>query len=140
MKNIKDGYGLGTKNQHQISNTKAVKILQKPSLRWFRWGNDKFNTGYKVFTLFFSKRFDCYLFYYPKGSLIPRHKDPSFGYRHYRLNIVLKKPDEGGQFLCKKMIWSFNNKVYLFRADDSYHSCTQITKGTRILLGFGVRV
>ena len=69
----------------------------------FRWGDDKFShLGYKIFTIFFNKRFDCYFFHYKEGSYIPRHKDPSFGKRHYRLNIVLKKPKEGGQWLCKK--------------------------------------
>lgn len=106
-----------------------------------RWGDDKFShLGYKIFTIFFNKRFDCYLFHYKEGSYIPRHKDPSFGKRHYRLNIVLKKPKEGGQWLCKKTIFNFKERVIVFRADDSYHQITKITKGDRWLLSFGIRV
>ncbi len=108
----------------------------------FRWGDDKFShLGYRLFTFFYSERFDCYLFHYREGSYIPRHKDPSYGKRHYRFNIVLKKPKEGGDFICKKTILSlFNGRIMLFRADNSYHQITPITKGTRWLLSFGVRL
>lgn len=107
----------------------------------FKWGNDKYShLGYKLFTFIFCKRFDCYLFYYKEGSYIPRHKDPSFGMRHYRLNFVLKDADVGGQFVCQKMIWSYKNRIFLFRADNSYHKIEKIEKGNRILLSFGIRI
>lgn len=105
----------------------------------FRWGYDKFDTGYKLFTLAFCRRFDCYLFRYPTGSRIPKHKDPSFGLRHYRLNIELVRAKRGGQFICPNMIFSFW-RIHFFRADDSYHWVTPIEEGTRWLLSFGFRV
>ncbi len=46
-----------------------------------------------------------------------------------------------GDFICKKTILSlFNGRIVLFRADNSYHQITPITKGTRWLLSFGVRL
>ncbi len=115
-------------------------MTQEPTLRLLRWGNDKFNTGYRIFTFFFCKRFDMYLFHYTEGSLIPKHKDPSFGYRHYRFNIVLKQPQLGGIFKCKNCIFSYHNRIHLFRADTSFHSVSRIEKGERWLLSFGFRI
>jgi len=47
-------------------------------MRLFRWGKDVNDTGYRIFTLAFSKTLgiDIYLFHYKKGSYIPKHKDP----------------------------------------------------------------
>ncbi|WNA16101.1 2OG-Fe(II) oxyGenease [Xanthomonas phage XaC1] len=108
----------------------------------FRWGNDKYShLGYRIFTLAYCKRFDLYLFKYNEGSFIPKHKDPSFGMRHYRLNLVLKKPDKGGEFICNNKIFSiFNDRIMLFRADTEYHKITKVEKGTRWLLSLGIRL
>lgn len=108
----------------------------------FRWGDDKFShLGYRIFTFFFSKRFDAYLFHYCEGSYIPKHKDPSFGMKHYRLNIVLKKPEKGGEFICKNKIFSIcNDRIIFFRADTEYHKINKIEKGERFLLSFGIRL
>jgi hypothetical protein len=105
----------------------------------WKWGKDRYHTGYDIFTIFFSKCFDCYFFKYHEGSYIPRHKDPSSGRRVYRLNVVLKKPDEGGEFVCNKMIWSWKDRVFLFRADTSYHYVTPIEKGSRWLFSLGFK-
>lgn len=107
----------------------------------FHWGNDKFShLGYKIFTLAFCKRFDLYLFHYKEGSYIPKHKDPSFGMKHYRINVVLKKPDKGGQFICKNKLSLFNGRIICFRADTEYHKITKIEKGNRWLLSLGIRL
>lgn len=124
----------------QVSKTKAAKQTQSPTLRLWRWGRDRFNTGYKIFTIAFHKRFDCYIFYYPTNSCIPKHKDPSFGYKHYRLNFVVKAPKKGGEFNCKRIIFNFKNRIYIFRADKNYHSANTILEGSRILLSFGIRL
>lgn len=108
----------------------------------WRWGEDVYGTGYRLFTLFFSKRLgiDCYLFHYKEGSYIPKHKDPSAGGRMYRLNIELVKAKKGGQFVCKKMIWQWRDRIYFFRADDSYHYVTPIEEGTRWVFSIGKRI
>jgi hypothetical protein len=80
------------------------------------------------------------VFHYKQGSYIPKHKDPSGGRRIYRLNIELKKADLGGDFICNKMIWSWRDRIYLFRADTSYHYVTPIEKGSRWLLSFGIKI
>lgn len=104
----------------------------------WRWGEDKFATGYKLFTLMYIKslRWDLYLFKYPEGSWLPKHKDPSKYGAHYRFNIVLKKPKKGGEFICKEVIFKWW-RFCLFRADTNYHKVTKIEKGTRWMLSFG---
>lgn len=81
--------------------------------------------------------FDCYLFYYPKGSYIPKHKDPGKFGKQYRLNFEIVKAKKGGQFQCKKIIWSLWNRIFLFRADAEYHKVSKIEEGCRIVLSFG---
>jgi len=80
---------------------------------------------------------DCYLFHYKQGSYIPKHKDPSGGRRVYRLNVELIKARKGGKFHCNKMIWSWRERIYLFRADTSYHYVTPIEEGSRWLFSIG---
>ncbi len=87
----------------------------------------------------FTKPFDCYLFHYKQGSYIPRHKDPSGGRKIYRFNIELKKAKRGGVFKCNNMIWSWKNRIYLFRADTTYHYVTPIEEGSRWMLSFGIK-
>ena len=55
----------------------------------------------------------------------------------YRFNIELKKAKKGGQFHCKKTIWSWRNRIFFFRADNSYHYVTPIEEGSRWVLSFG---
>ena len=88
----------------------------------------------------FTKWFDCYLFHYKTGSYIPKHKDPSCGKKIFRLNFEIVKAKVGGQFICDKMIWSFCNRVYLFRADTSYHYVTPIGVGSRWIFSMGFKV
>jgi len=107
-------------------------------LRLWRWGNDKFDTGYRIFTIFYSKKFrwDTYLFHYKEGSHIPKHKDPSKHGRHFRFNIELKKAEQGGKFICQNVIFKWW-RFCLFRADSNYHRVTTIEKGSRWVLSFG---
>lgn len=108
----------------------------------WRWGKDTFDTGYRVLTLFHSRRLgvDCYLFRYVEGAYIPKHKDPATGGKMYRFNIELIKAITGGEFKCPKMIWSWRDRLYFFRADNSYHKVTTIDKGSRWVLSFGKTV
>ena len=116
------------------------KQIDKSTLGLWKWGEDTYRTGYTIFTILFTKWFDCYLFRYRTESYIPKHKDPSAGRRIYRLNIELRKAKSGGVFHCNKMIWSFKDRIYLFRADTSYHYVTPITEGERWVLSFGFKI
>lgn len=107
-------------------------------MRLWRWGYDQFRTGYRIFTIAYIKaiRWDIYLFHYPEGSHIPKHKDPSKYGKHYRFNITLKKPKQGGEFKCKNVVFKWW-RFCLFRADANYHRVTKIEKGSRWILSFG---
>jgi hypothetical protein len=69
----------------------------------FRWQRGRQGTGYDKMLLLTARwplPFDSYLLRYPEGSEIPPHTDPVTTGRHYRLNIVLKSPKSGGEFVC----------------------------------------
>jgi hypothetical protein len=103
------------------------------------WQFGRQGTGYlKVLLLegTWPLRFDSYLLRYPEGSSIPPHVDPIERGRHYRLNIVLKEPQRGGVFQCKKPIYT-SRRVNLFRSDISEHSVTKILHGSRYVLSVG---
>jgi len=82
---------------------------------------------------------DMYLLKFKKGSKIPPHTDRVDKYRHYRLNIVLKKAKSGGEFICDK---SYVNmpRVKFFRSDMMEHSVTEVLEGTRYLLSIGIAI
>lgn len=115
------------------------QVKQKSTLALWKWGNDIYDTGYRIFTIAYSRKFgfDCYLFCYPTGSYIPKHKDPSKYGAQYRLNFELIKATKGGQFKCNNIIFSLFNRIYLFRADTEYHSVTTVEEGKRVVLSFG---
>lgn len=80
--------------------------------------------------------FDIYLIRYRKGSYILPHKDKVISGKHFRLNIVLKKCDEGGEFTCKNSIID-TARVKLFRPDVNEHSVTEVKSGERYILSIG---
>ena len=107
----------------------------------WKWGKDKFSDsgGYKILTLWYSMKFrtDCYLFHYPTGSFIPRHKDPKKYGAQWRLNLTIKKPKSGGEFICEGPVyrwWRFT----LFRADRDYHYTKPVIEGERLVLSLGL--
>jgi hypothetical protein len=62
---------------------------------WMRWQRGRQGTGYDKLLLLanpFFVPFDLYLLRFPDGTEIPPHQDPVTGKRHYRLNIILKRP------------------------------------------------
>ncbi len=108
-------------------------------MKLFKWDKGRQKTGYDKMLLAVSKRFflfDCYLIRYPEGSGIPPHTDPSTLGRHYRLNIILKSPKSGGEFLCKDPIFE-TKRIKLFRPDQSEHSVTTVVGGSRYVLSIG---
>ena len=69
----------------------------------FRWQKGRQGTGYDKMLLLTARwplPFDSYLIRYPESSEIPPHSDPVQTGKHYRLNLVLKAPKSGGEFIC----------------------------------------
>jgi hypothetical protein len=72
---------------------------------WGRWLGGRQQFGYFKMLLatnraFFFVPFDLYLLRFPTGSYISRHVDPvDEGRCHFRLNIVIWKASQGGDFL-----------------------------------------
>ena len=105
----------------------------------FRWQRGRQGTGYDKMLLATAKwplPFDSYLIRYPEGSAIPPHTDPVQSGRHYRLNVVLKSPKSGGEFICATPIFA-TKRVKLFRPDACEHSVTQVVGGSRYVFSLG---
>ncbi|WP_218353139.1 2OG-Fe(II) oxygenase [Alteromonas lipotrueiana] len=77
---------------------------------------------------------------YPTGHQVLRHHDPMGSGRYYKLNIVIKKPEAGGEFSADKVIFSWLKRIYLFRPDLYSHSVSRIEKGQRKLLSLAVYI
>jgi hypothetical protein len=82
-------------------------------------------------------RIDCYLIRYGKGTMIGLHKDEIKGYKHYRLNILLKGEDDK-LFVHGKPIFRCC-RVILFRPDMQLHG-VETTNKSALLLSFGWKV
>lgn len=109
----------------------------------FNWIKGRQNTGYEKLKLFQFLVFDCYILRYKVGDYIPEHTDPVPGYRHYRLNFVLKKAEEGGISWFHHPVNIPRNAIVgknmtFFRSDIVPHGVTEIKKGERIVLTFGI--
>lgn len=105
----------------------------------FRWQRGRQGTGYDKMLLLTAPwpiPFDCYLIRYPEGSEIPPHIDPVQAGCHYRLNLILKAPKAGGEFICKTPIYS-GSRIKLFRPDVCEHSVTRVVGGSRYVLSIG---
>lgn len=81
-------------------------------------------------------KFDTYLLKFPQGSEIAPHTDKVGSGKHYRLNIVLKKADLGGEFICSNPIFE-TKRVKLLSPDVSEHQVSKVIKGNRYLLSIG---
>lgn len=105
----------------------------------FRWQKGRQATGYErmlLFTASWPFRFDSYWIRYSEGSEIPPHTDPVSTGRHYRLNLVLKSPRSGGDFVCATPIFA-TRRIKFFRPDRCEHSVTRVVGGTRHVLSIG---
>jgi len=106
---------------------------------WLRWQRGRQGTGYDKLLLLANPLvvpFDLYLLRFPDGTEIPPHQDPVTGKRHYRLNIILKRPRAGGEFICVDPIFE-TKRIKLFRSDVSVHSVTKVQGGSRYVLSLG---
>ena len=105
----------------------------------FRWRRGRQGTGYDKMLLLASRwpiPFDSYLLHFPEGTEIPPHTDPVDEGRHYRLNLVLKLPRSGGQFICRNPIFA-SRRIKLFRPDQSEHSVAKVVGGSRYVFSVG---
>lgn len=97
----------------------------------FRWQRGRQGTGYDKMLLLTAPwpiAFDSYLIRYPDGSEIPLHRDPVAKGRHYRLNIILKSPRSGGEFVCSSPLFA-TKRIKLFRPGACEHSVTRVSGG-----------
>jgi hypothetical protein len=81
--------------------------------------------------------FDIYILKYPNGSHIDWHTDPVLNYKHYRLNIFLRQPSQGGQFSCEQKPILSNKYFQFFRPDINKHKVDKIIGSTRYVLSIG---
>jgi hypothetical protein len=105
----------------------------------FRWERGRQKSGYDKMLLcgaIWPMKFDVYLLKFPQGSEISPHVDKVNIGLHYRLNIVLKNADVGGEFICSNPIFE-SNRIKLFRPDINEHQVSKIKKGNRYLLSIG---
>jgi hypothetical protein len=116
-----------------------VAAIRDYASKAFRWQSGRQGTGYDKMLLISAPwplPFDSYLIRYPEGSQIPPHTDPISSGRHYRLNIILKSPRAGGEFVCASPIFE-SKRIKLFRPDACEHSVTKVEGGSRYVLSIG---
>lgn len=105
----------------------------------WRWQRGRQGSGYDKLLLagtLWPLPCDCYLLRFPTGALVPPHTDRVSLGRHYRLNIILRAPRRGGEFVCARPIHA-GRRIKLFRPDVEEHSVTMIEEGTRWVLSIG---
>lgn len=110
------------------------------------WKKGRQGGGYERLTIISPKftfgRFDLHILRMREGASVPLHKDyvPK-GREHHRLNIRLRSPEEGGEFITmdrksgKPMRW--NASIVHFRPDVIPHGVATIKKGVRYVLSIG---
>ncbi len=105
----------------------------------FRWERGRQKSGYDKMLLcgaIWPIKFDTYLLKFPQGSEIAPHTDKVESGKHYRLNLVLKSAEIGGEFICANPIFE-TKRIKLFRPDVSEHQVSKVEKGNRYLLSVG---
>jgi hypothetical protein len=114
-------------------------LLKDYASNAFRWRRGRQGTGYDKMLLLTAPwpvAFDTYLLRYPEGSEIAPHQDPVENRAHYRLNIILKSPRSGGEFICATPIFE-TKRIKFFRPDKSSHSVTRVVGGSRYVFSIG---
>jgi hypothetical protein len=117
----------------------ALELIRDYFSKAFRWQRGRQGTGYDKMLLLTAPwpiGFDSYLIRYPDGSEIQPHTDPVKQGRHYRLNVVLKAPQSGGEFVCAAPLFA-TRRIKLFRPDVCEHSVTRVAGGSRYVLSIG---
>jgi hypothetical protein len=101
------------------------------------WIRGRIGDGYSKLKLWSFYRFDAWILKYPPGSHTGEHLDSvPTGYKHYRLNIVLRKAE--GKFFGADL-FHIGDRVILFRPDKMWHSARNeaTAKHTRYVLSVG---
>jgi hypothetical protein len=117
----------------------ALSAIRHYAAHVFRWQRGRQGTGYDKMLLLTAPwplPFDSYLIRYPEGAEIPPHTDPVQRGRHYRLNVILKSPKSGGEFVCANPIFT-TRRIKLFRPDACEHSVSRVVGGSRYVLSLG---
>lgn len=105
----------------------------------WKWEEGRQGGGYRKFSMVMTKfpiPWDLHLLHMPKGSCIKEHTDPFPGYKMYRVNIVLKEPEVGGQFVCPGAMADWR-RIKIFRPDTMPHKVECVEEGERFVLSFG---
>jgi hypothetical protein len=126
----------GRKDDCRAGNVSAFRNYLRNA---FRWRRGRQQTGYDKMLLVESLwpiPFDAYILRYPEGSEVPPHTDPVSQGDHYRLNVVLRRAGEGGEFHCADPIYE-SPRIKYFRPDASQHSVSKVTRGNRYVLSVG---
>lgn len=110
-------------------------------MKWLKWEKGRQNTGYYKMLLFRFKilkllGFDLYILKSFPGVEVPEHSDVVEGFRHYRVNLILKKSKIGGEFFANEKILDWP-RLKIFPSDRP-HSVSKIEKGKRIVLSLGI--
>ena len=105
----------------------------------FRWQRGRQGSGYDKMLLHTTRWpivFDAYLIRYPEGSEVPPHTGPVTVGRHFRLNVILKSPKSGGDFVCADPIFA-TRRVKSFCPDACEHSVTRVVGDSRYVFSLG---
>lgn len=103
----------------------------------FKWVDGRQIKHYKKMKIYSFWRVDCYLIKYSAGTAVGNHKDTIEGYKHYRLNILLKGEMDKLAMIGKPIFkwW----RVILFRPDLYLH-CLKPTSKAGLILSFGWKI
>lgn len=80
--------------------------------------------------------FDLYVLRFPAGSAIAPHTDAVEGGRHFRLNLVVREAQDGGEFWCSAALFE-SRRIKFFRPDIVEHSVSTVKRGSRYVLSIG---
>jgi hypothetical protein len=108
-------------------------------MAWLSWEEGRRKTGYFKMLLARARwpfGWDAYLLRFPPKSSAPWHTDEVPGFRHYRINFVLKRAKRGGRFQTDYPVY-IGKRLKIFRSDKP-HEVQQIQEGTRYILSIGV--
>ena len=112
-------------------------------MSWLRWEKGRQESGYWKLLLARSKllKFDVYILKLPTGCHVPAHRDEVPGFRHFRLNVTLRKAREGGFTLIQpapRILYGIQEeRAYVFRPDLYTHMVTEVKEGSVWLLSIG---
>lgn len=108
-------------------------------MKWLTWRPGRRKTGYHNMLLLqwrWPILWDLYLLRFGPGSHAPEHLDEVPGYRHYRINLILRQAKRGGEFISDHCLYN-GARLKVFRSDRP-HKVTKVEQGTRYVLSLGI--